>query len=325
MNFNFDTEFLKAVKTDEGLFLEGVASTSGVDRQYETMSKAALDQFAATPGLIPIVTSHNAEAADVIGEVVDHKLDVNGNYFIKARLEDSDPTAVRMWNLINKGHKLGFSVGGRVLSYKPSFNKAVRRIIDAVSLDHIMLTRRPVQPQSYAHALTKAMTMEDTEILEKAGAKHSASTLEALGKIRDIGSEDVKALVDALLGTADGADAPAENDAADVPANPPIEDAPAATAQTLDAVADPANIADGDHVVADAPVNLPVAGKALSADEFTLLKAEVIKTLQDEVRAEFARSVISQPKAPEVLAKSENPNPYNGLSLEEAIRQAIGG
>lgn len=334
MDFNFYTDLVKAEKTAEGYFIEGVASTTGVDKQNEVMSDAAIKSMVETTELIPIVTSHNAEASDCIGEVVKHSIDSEGRYVIKARLEESDPQAMKMFNLINKGHKIGFSVGGRVLSSKPSFNKSIKRVIDKVELNHIMLTRRPVNPETFATALTKAldalsedvMTTTTTEQkLQKAGAKFSADTMSALKDIHDAGDDNVKAKVAALLGDDAGilaadinasADADADDDAGG--STEPEADAPANADNTPKGPAEGVNVDANDVGQA---VNSPVVDKSLlSKEQLDLIKAEISKT----IKAELAKSIKPEVKVTEQpLAKAAPFNPTN--SFEEAIRNAISG
>ena len=318
MNFEFYTDLLKAEKTSDGLFIEGVASTTGVDKQNESMSVAALNSMVACKSLIPLVTSHQAEARDTIGEVVSHSIDDQGRYVIKARLEESDHEAIKMFNLINKGHKMGFSVGGRILSSKPSLNKAVKRVIDAVELDHIMLTRRPVNADTYASAFKKALDNMNEDI-EKAGAKHSADTVTALKGIHDAGSDEIKGMVRSMLGDdAEKALGPAES-------THPVQDAPKDATVAVEDIDEGSHIdaGDGDDEGANVGVacNKPVANKSLSADEIDLIKAEIIKTLKDEL----AKAMKPEPKVAETLDKAEEPIGTGVNSLSEAIRKSLGG
>lgn len=325
MKFNFYTDLLKAEKTDEGLFLTGVASTTGIDKQNESMSKAALESMVSTTGIIPIVTSHNAEAKDTIGEIVSHSIDAEGRYVIKARLEESDPEAMKMWNLINKGHKLGFSVGGRVLSSKPSFNKAVKRVIDKVELDHIMLTRRPVNPETYAVALTKALENMETEniqedVIEKAGAKHSAETIAALKNIHAAGDDNIKSMVSALMGDSAGLADNAPNEAPEAEAVGTEADAPKTEAAPEANEGPNVDDNDADDKTKDVGASIGVvAGKSLTTEEFDIIKASIVET----VKAELAKSMKPEPKVSEPLAKAERVDPANSLS--EAIRKSLGG
>jgi len=336
MNFKFDIDLLKAEQTDEGLFLSGVASTTGTDKQNEAMSPNALKSMVETEGIIPIVTSHNAEAKDVIGEVVSHSIDDQGRYVIKARLEEDSDDATRMFKLVQKGHKMGFSVGGRVLSASPGLNKSVKRVIDRVELDHIMLTRRPVNPQTFATAITKALDAFEepmtTEQLSKAGAKFSADTLSALKDIHDAGDDNVKAKIAALLGDDAGILAADINASADADAGDSSDDASASTEPEADAPANAdtpmgaegANVDDNDADDTQAndvgqAVNNPVADKSLSKEQLDLIKAEITKT----IKAELAKAVKPEPKVSEPLAKAVPFNPSHSLS--EAIRLSISG
>lgn len=311
MNFNFNLDLAKTETTDEGKFIEGVASTTGLDQQKEIMSAEALSDMVKSVG-IPLTTSHRAEIEDTIGEVVDSRVDADGRFIIKAKIDEADPKALALYHKIESGRKCGFSVGGKITNFKPSLDKSVRRVITGVELDHIMLTRKPVNAETFAVALSKALdsmpeddiatqdniNMEDTtnETIEKAGATLSADTKNKLKNIHAIGDGAVKGAVRDLLGA----------DADDVLG----EESP--------------NIADGDDDDStddSAPLGV-VAGKSDEtvsdlAKSFAELKAEIIET----VKAELAKSK-PEPKTPEVIAKSEEPSVN---SLTEALRKAIGG
>jgi hypothetical protein len=95
-------------------------------------------------------------------------------------------------------------------------------VITGVSIDHIMATGRPANTNTFAVALAKTFDDLDAEDadpgkditqkttgdhmdpqdndLEKAGAKFSADSKEALKGIHDAGNDDVKAKVRAMLG-----------------------------------------------------------------------------------------------------------------------------
>jgi phage head maturation protease len=334
MKFFFDTdEMLKAEETENGMFLSGVASTTGIDKQFEVMSANALKSMVETTSIIPIVTSHNAEAKDVIGEVTAHSIDAEGRYVIKAELDRNDPDAVRLFKQVQKGHRIGFSVGGRILSAKPGVNKSVKRVIDKVELDHIMITRRPVNPETFATALTKALSAypEDTnnvdeleledaikadlskaldtpvvveDTLEKAGAMLSADNKTKLKSIHDIGDDKVKQSIREMFGV--------EADELLGPM-PMISDGD-----------------DDDSKDAGAHVDNVVAGKSESDPAFDVVKsfADLKTELINEMKTELAKATKVEPKGATETG-SLNLEKATTLDLQslvaESIRKSISG
>lgn len=161
--FNFDIDLVKADKSDEGIFLVGVASTTDKDLQNEILAPTALKSMVDEAEDVPLTNSHKAEVSDIIGRVVEKRLDENNRLVIKAQLDEDDPEAVRIYNKVAKGHKVGFSVGGRILEASSGFAKGASRIVNRVKLDHIMVTRKPVNPNTFAYALHKALEDADLE------------------------------------------------------------------------------------------------------------------------------------------------------------------
>jgi len=163
--FLFDIDLVKAEQDEQGLFLVGVASTSDKDLQNEILSADALKSMVDDNDDLPLTNSHKAEVSDIIGRVVEKHLDAQNRLVIKAQLDDEDPEAKRIFNKIAKGHKVGFSVGGRIVEATNGFAKGASRIVNRVKLDHIMVTRKPVNPNTFAVALHKAL---DEEVVAKA-------------------------------------------------------------------------------------------------------------------------------------------------------------
>lgn len=152
--FNYTFELRKADNDDGKLMIEGVASTTDVDLQKDQMTLNALRSMAKSAPGVPIVTSHNAEAKDMIGEITEANVDsALGQLVIKAELDSDDTEAMRLYSKLRKGYKLGLSIGGRA-----SVSRGIgKSIVNDVALDHCMITRRPVNTKTFAYAVSKAM------------------------------------------------------------------------------------------------------------------------------------------------------------------------
>lgn len=195
--FEFELTLEKAVSHDGRLLVSGVASTTSTDFQNDAFSENALHSMAAQALGKPFVTSHNHELGDEIGTITKAKVDGN-QLWIEGELDADDVLAQRLHKKILKSGKAGFSVGAYLLAVKPGLSKSVR-VIDDVKLNHVMLTNKPVQKDTFCVAISKALhqygesnimenqevAVEQTEEIAKAGMKFSSDTLAQLKTIHD--------------------------------------------------------------------------------------------------------------------------------------------
>jgi hypothetical protein len=296
MKFQFDVELAKAERSADGkLYLEGVASTTDLDKQRERMAPSALADMAKAIN-IPLTDSHDNEVGNNIGTVISTQIK-NNQLIIKAEVDGDDHKAVRLWKKIESGKaKAGFSVGGKITSDKPGTDRNTRRVITGVELDHIMLTAKPANANTFAVALAKSLDeldQKDAELsdvppqdtldksqgehsmeidLAKAGATFSAATGGTLKEIHDAGDATVKAKIRALLG--DNAD---------------------------DILGTESNLPDGDEIEG-APAGGPVAGK--SGDD-TAEADRLAKEAADKEAADKLAKEAADKEAADALAKAE--------------------
>jgi hypothetical protein len=295
LNFSFTADLTKAEEVDGKLYLAGVASDTTTDKQRERMSTSALADMAKTAVGIPLTNSHANELENAIGTVVEAKVE-GDKLAIKAEVDAEDPAAVRLFKKVQRGFKAAFSVGGKITSDRPSLEKGTQRVITGVVLDHIMLTAKPANGNSFAVALAKTFddldaedarkidtttNGDDMEIdLTKAGAKFSAESKAKFKGIHDAGNDDTKAQVRALLG--DDADEVlgAKQDDSD-PIGVAKRAADKAAADRL--AKDAADKAAADKIAADAAA--AAAGKdALTKEDVAkLVAAELGKALSELV------------------------------------------
>jgi phage head maturation protease len=150
----------KAGEADGKRYLEGVASTTDLDAQHERMSGNALAEMLKTAVGLPLTTSHTNELKDEIGEIVEATID-GDKFVIKAEVYEDDVDALKAWRSIKRGRKVGFSVGGSITAARDSVQKGCKRIIEAVALDHIMLTKNPANRATFGTAIAKALVAVD--------------------------------------------------------------------------------------------------------------------------------------------------------------------
>lgn len=166
MDILFSTEITKAEEVDGKLYLAGVASTTDVDRHRERMAASALHDMAKTAIGVPLTNSHTNELENQIGSITEARVE-GDKLVIKAEVDADDAAAVRLYKKVQKGFKAAFSVGGKITSDRPTVEKGAQRIITGVVLDHIMLTSRPANTNTFAVALAKTFDELDAEDLEK--------------------------------------------------------------------------------------------------------------------------------------------------------------
>lgn len=178
--FGFDINFFKSSVTDKYLMLEGVASDSLIDCESEKIDpeclKSIKDQI--LNGDIPIYPRHQGmEWDDEMGIIEDAKIIINKaletgeeiyQLYVKLRLDRTDDKVKKLEKLLTKGRKIGMSIGGGITkvgigSYKfkssngAELNKTCR-VIKAVILDHICITKSPVNPRAWISNMMKSLT-----------------------------------------------------------------------------------------------------------------------------------------------------------------------
>jgi hypothetical protein len=290
LNLSFTAELTKAEEVDGKLYLAGVASTTDVDKHRERMSASALADMAKTAVGVPLTNSHANELDNQIGTVTEAVVE-GDKLAIKAEVDAEDPAAVRLFKKVQKGFKAAFSVGGKITSDRPALEKGTQRVITGVVLDHIMLTAKPANGNTFAVALAKTFADLDAEDarkidnttgdnnmeidLTKAGAKFSAESKASLKELHDAGNDDTKAKVRAMLG--DDADAVLGAKAAD---SDPIGIAKAAADKKAADEKAAADKAAADKLAKDAADK---AAADAAAGKNALTKEDVAKLVADEL------------------------------------------
>jgi len=142
-----------------GLWFEGVASSTRLDRQHERMTPNAIKKMAGQVGL-DLLPSHKAGPLEELGTVEQAWAD-NDEFRIAGRLDGGNPRATRLFEKVAAGRPYALSVGGRVTKafwrYDPEAGRQVRHIED-VELDHVAVCRpdQAANPDTYLATLAKA-------------------------------------------------------------------------------------------------------------------------------------------------------------------------
>jgi len=163
--------------------IEGVASTSDIDLDEERMAPSAIKSMAdsAKGRNIPLRNAHRDEWDTELGTIFEVKAS-NNNTTLKIKTEldnfDENSKAKDLWAKLQKGAKLGLSIGGVVVDFQEEFvkelNKNITCYLDIVLVE-TSVTKMPANIGTFVHALTKSYN--------KANAKNNFLTNEEMTKL----------------------------------------------------------------------------------------------------------------------------------------------
>lgn len=141
--------------------IRGVASGIAIDRDGERVSKRAISSMEKqiASGEVKFTAGHSNDWLHEMGDVVAAEVDKETDeLIIDAKLppEGIDPIADKGWGVVNK-ESVGFSIGGKLESAYHELNTLGKKtkVLDAIRLNHICLTKKPSYSQSFAEAVAK--------------------------------------------------------------------------------------------------------------------------------------------------------------------------
>ncbi len=160
--FQFEVPLVKAYRGEGGeMMVEGVASSTALDRQRERMTLAALSKMTHYQG-IDLLPGHGAGPLEVLGTVEDVWLD-DDQCRIVGKLDDEYPPAERLFKRLEEGKDFGLSVGGKVIAAHwerdDKLGKQIR-VIDDVHLDHVAVCRATAAANPHTYLAVLAKTIE---------------------------------------------------------------------------------------------------------------------------------------------------------------------
>lgn len=164
------------VETASGpVLLEGYASSTSVDWHGTEMTREALDSMARQMAAgVPYVPSHyDDEWEQVMGRTVEARVEHGtivreggtgaqaDGYRLAVRVElyPEHPRSQQLMQAVKRGQVVGMSIGGWFTDAEVETNEndEVERIyIKAVELDHLAVTRRPSNPDSWIAGLARS-------------------------------------------------------------------------------------------------------------------------------------------------------------------------
>jgi hypothetical protein len=186
----------KAVREDGELFVEGVASDTGLDLQEERISVKGQQSMAqwARRGTVALggeANHYQIAFDDDLGLLVDGGVSDAGEFSIRAKLDKVNPRAVGLYDSLENGKQLGLSVFGKVTSYD---NTGDVPTIDGVQLTRVMVTPSPANPRTWLESVAKALPAdggaEDADEPEEEQAEPEDETEETTKAIKEVDSWD---------------------------------------------------------------------------------------------------------------------------------------
>lgn len=271
--------------SDKRFFLGGVASSTVEDRHGDRiLSSAQVEMLDAARKLTMWLNHSYVVPEDILGTCQDSELSTEGEIIdldIKLEVYKDNPRAMASWEAVNKGIKLGFSIGGRVLDFDWRDEDDVwnwSMDIKSIDLYEISLVGIPANPRAYVEDMAKSI---------RAARKSVDSLLVAKAKDDKLAREQLKA---ALLGKdagMDPADPTATTETAPATETPSVtNDAPATETTETPATETPASESTETPSSESAPVENATTPEAVKA---AVAEAQAtLKTVSDELTAKQA-------------------------------------
>jgi len=172
-DFSLFTGLLKTARTDDGLILSGIASSTIKDRHGDTMTANALKSMLESADGMTIYLNHEYKVPeDVAGTVrrawIEKASDDLHDLHFEIGINEENPRAVQAFNAIDKGTKLGLSIGAMIPEGGAKRNKSNGAyIIDDVELLETSIVSIPANPRSWVEYARKSlMTKSDIPEIE---------------------------------------------------------------------------------------------------------------------------------------------------------------
>lgn len=225
--FKFYTNTLKTIKEADGTrYIIGVASSTGLDRDEDRMSEAALHTMKSTAEAnLTLFTNHEYKVPDdLFGSCVEATIkarkdeepivlkqekdgkDVLVTTFMPQDLEVKvkvvsdavNPKAGQIYRAIEEGVNLGFSIGGAVkkfLQVKDAATDTLHTLIDAIDLYEISLVGIPANADAMNVAISKSISGEEV----KEATEEDVDTIIAKSTALEGPSYDLEGVRDYML------------------------------------------------------------------------------------------------------------------------------
>lgn len=193
-DFNIFTGLLKAARKDDELMLTGIASSTIKDRHGDVMTPRALESMLRSAEGMTIYLNHSYNVPeDVAGTVrqawINKSDDELHDLHFQIAINQENPRAVQAFNAIDKGTKLGLSIGAMIPEGGAKKQKnSSSFIIDDVELLETSIVSIPANPRSWVEYARKSLLLksdiptedDDPEEMED-GAPDDDMAVKAMG------------------------------------------------------------------------------------------------------------------------------------------------
>jgi HK97 family phage prohead protease len=285
--FKIHTGKLKAYSLtgDDGVtryFLEGTASSTIEDRHGDSiLSSAQFQMLEAARNLTMWLNHSYVVPEDILGTCKESTLEAAGDLLdlkIKLEVYPDNPRAMASYKAVDKGIKLGFSIGGKVLDFEWKDTEDIWSLaMDIISIDlfEISLVGIPANPRAYVEEMAKSVRkgVKDADPVLLTKSKQNDKIARAALKAALLGAPAPEANMDPK-NIADTSETPTTEPAA---TTEPVAETPDATALAAELTTvksaldtEKANVTTAKTEAANAQ-----AAATKAADELTAVRAEL--------------------------------------------------
>ncbi len=169
-------KFFLPLKKNPDDTMTGIASATSLDRDDEKMSERAMQNMAdeINSSGVNIFGNHEHNWENTLGStyramVLGDKLSVDIDWDDAS----TNPKIPMLLNKLNRGIKLGLSVGGNVTSFKWEYDNKLRKkvkVLDSVNIYEISVVGIPSNPDAFLTPMSKSGEMVDWEDVDKCPA-----------------------------------------------------------------------------------------------------------------------------------------------------------
>jgi hypothetical protein len=185
-DFEYQLEIVRAVKKDDGLYIEGVASNTSVDKYETVFTKQCQEGFvqdikeAFEDGKpLKIEVEHEGDEASFLnlGPIIDGELN-NNETKITAILDLANPLSNYYYTILTSSpeqnramgrpEKLFFSIRGKPVESRMAYSEAAKKFIphfDRVKLRKVGITEKPVNDECYADAIKRSLGYSEETLM----------------------------------------------------------------------------------------------------------------------------------------------------------------
>jgi HK97 family phage prohead protease len=188
-DFSLFTGLLKTARHGDDMVMTGIASSTVRDRHGDTMTPKALESMLKSADGMTIYLNHSYNVPeDVAGTVRSAWIDKSAgdlhDLHFEIGMNGENPRAVQAFNAIEKGTKLGLSIGAMIPEGGAKRTKSGSYVIDEVELLETSIVSIPANPRSWVEYARKSLMTKsdipelDEEVIEGDGSGEALPPVE---------------------------------------------------------------------------------------------------------------------------------------------------